>query len=73
MKSSDIRYMQEATAADLAEFIHEDFGMNVAESLNALYNSTTYLKLMDPSTGLYFQSSRYVYSFLKNELTTGHF
>ena len=31
----------------------------------------TYAKSCDPATGLYFQSSQYVYSFLKAELATG--
>lgn len=68
---SDFKYMKEALAADMAEFLSKDFGMSVTESLDALYGSETYAKLSDPATGLYFQSSRYVYSFLKSELTTG--
>ncbi len=63
--------MIEAMAADLAELLTRDFGMSISESLDTLYNSDTYAKLIDPATGLYFQSTQYVYSFLKNELTTG--
>ncbi|MDE5705878.1 MAG: hypothetical protein K2I50_07335 [Muribaculum sp.] len=63
--------MTEAMAADLAELLSRDFGMSISESLDTLYNSDTYAKLIDPATGLYFQSTQYVYSFLKNELTTG--
>lgn len=50
---------------------NKDFGMRVTESLDALYGSETYARLSDPATGLYFQSTKYVYSFLKAELTTG--
>ena len=71
MSGSDFKYMKEALAADLAELLSKDFGMSVTESLDALYSSETYAKLSDPATGFYFQSARYVYSFLKNELTTG--
>ena len=71
MSDSDFKYMKEAMAADLAELLASDFGMSVTESLDALYGSETYAKLSDPATGLYFQSTRYVYSFLKTELTTG--
>ncbi|WP_297646690.1 hypothetical protein [uncultured Treponema sp.] len=36
-----------------------------------VYNSETYEKLINPRTGLYFQSPLYVYDFLKNEVLTG--
>jgi len=36
-----------------------------------LYTSDTYAKLKNPHTGLYFQSSGYVYDFLLKEITTG--
>ena len=71
MRISDFKYLKEAIAADLAELLSKDFGMNISESLDTLYNSETYSKLNNPATGLYFQSSQYVYSFLKNELATG--
>ena len=71
MSESDFKYMKESMAADLAELLSKDFGMSVTESLDALYSSETYAKLSDPATGLYFQSSQYVYSFLKTELATG--
>ena len=71
MRDTDIKYMTEALVADLAEFLSRDFDMSVTESLNTLYNSEVYSKLIDRSTGLYFQSSKYIYSFLKQELATG--
>ncbi|WP_289225444.1 hypothetical protein [Bacteroides acidifaciens] len=71
MTDSDFNYMKEAIATDLAELLAKDFGMDIADSLDTLYNSETYAKLSDPNTGLYFQSVQYVYSFLKNELNTG--
>ncbi|ROT11264.1 hypothetical protein [Muribaculum intestinale] len=71
MTDGDIKYMIEALIADLAELLSIDFGMTVSESLDTLYNSETYSRLINPAAGLYFQSAQYVYSFLKNELTTG--
>lgn len=73
MTDVDIKYMKEAMAADLAELLSKDFGMNVSEALDSIYNSETYEKLSCPDTGLYFQSTLYVYSFLKNELMFGKF
>lgn len=71
MTESDVRFMTEAIAADIAELLSVDYGMSIQEALDTLYNSDTYSKLKDRNTGLYFQSSGYVYSFLKNELATG--
>lgn len=46
-------------------------GLALPKLLIFLYNSATYEKLINPTTGLYFQSSKYVYSFLKKEMETG--
>ena len=62
----DFNYMKEALATDLAELIAKDFDMTVTEAIDTLFGSETYTKLCDPKTGLYFQSTQYVYSFLKN-------
>ena len=70
MTGVDFNYMKEALATDLAELIAKDFDMTVTEALDTLYGSETYAKLCNPNTGLYFQSTQYVYSFLKNELLT---
>lgn len=71
MTEADIKYMTEAIIADLAELLSADMGSDIAETLDIIYNSDTYSRLMNPGSGLYFQSSLYVYSFLKNEMTTG--
>lgn len=70
MTDIDFNYMKEALATDLAELLAKDFDMTITEALDALYSSETYTKLCNPNTGLYFQSTLYVYSFLKNELLT---
>ena len=70
MTDTDFNYMKEALATDLAELLAKDFDMSITEALDALYSSETYTKLCNPNTGLYFQSTLYVYSFLKNELLT---
>lgn len=69
MKEKD--YMIEGLVKDLAVFLIQDFRMSMEEALRTLYNSDTFAKMEDESTGLYYQSSRYVYDFLKNELRKG--
>ncbi|WP_273066255.1 hypothetical protein [Treponema berlinense] len=56
---------------DLADKLVGDFSMTVPQALRVVYNSETYEKLINPKTGLYFQSPLYVYDFLKNEVFTG--
>ena len=68
---TDFEYQIECTTRDLADKLVEDFSMTVPEALRVVYNSETYEKLINPKTGLYFQSPLYVYDFLKNEVLTG--
>jgi len=68
---SDIEYMNECMARDLAVMLVEDYHISIPEALDIFYNSETYEKLQDARTGLYFQSPVYVYDFLQNELKNG--
>ncbi len=43
----------------------------MTEALNMVINSETYQRLIDDKASLYYQSPRYVYDFLLNELLTG--
>jgi hypothetical protein len=46
----------------------EERGITMQEAFDKVYNSRLFEKLNDPKTGLYFQSSGYVYSYLNDEL-----
>lgn len=48
---------------------NKDMGIN--EALAIVFNSDTYQKVMDDKAGLYYQSPRYVFSFLDNEIRNG--
>ena len=71
MSESEFKYMTESISTDLIVMLMEDFGMDMKSAFDSLYNSETFAKLSDVSTGLYFQSSGYVYSYLRREITTG--
>lgn len=71
LTNQQIRMMQEETTAQLVELLVRDRHLSVEEGLDVVYNSETYEKLMDTSTGLYSQSAGYVYSFLSNEQEYG--
>lgn len=68
---TDFEYQIECTTRDLADRLIGDFSMTVSQALRVVYNSETYEKLINPKTGLYFQSPIYVYGFLKNEILVG--
>lgn len=66
-----IDYMNECTVRDLVLMLMEERGLSFHEALDTVYNSETYAKLIDPATGLYFQSPAYIYSYLDKEIATG--
>lgn len=68
---SNAEYLIECMSKDLVLLLMEDFEIDMKTALRTLYTSDTYTKLQDTKTGLYFQSPRYVYDFLKNEMKTG--
>ena len=68
---SDSDYLIENIAKDIVLLLMEDFNMDMKTALHTLYTSDTYTKLQDTKTGLDFQSTRYVYDFLKNEIKSG--
>ncbi len=71
LKVRDIQYLIEGLTVDLAEFLMADYNLELKEALNVIYESDTYAKISDPATGLYYQGSKYVYTYLQNELKTG--
>ena len=68
---SDSDYLIENIAKDIVLVLMEDFNMDMKTALHTLYTSDTYTRLQDTKAGLYFQSTRYVYDFLKNEIKSG--
>ena len=63
--------MQEALSVELVEMLMEEWHCGMEEALDMFYNSDTFDRLSNPSTGLYYQSAGYVYDYLRNELRTG--
>lgn len=64
--------MKNDMVRDLAGLLVQEYPeLNLDKALSVVFNSDTYQKILDENTHLYFQSPRYVYSYLKNELVTG--
>ena len=57
---------------NLALLLQEDNpSLSMEQALSLVINSDTYQRILNDDTQLYYQSPRYVYSFLDNELRTG--
>lgn len=65
--------MQEDMYAELVQILMDVYGYSQDKALETLYNSDTFARLQDIDTGLYYQSTGYVYSFLKSELHFGDY
>ena len=51
----------------MTEYLIEDYGLPIADALHFIYNSETYMKLIQTENGLYEQSPAYVYELLDKE------
>ena len=63
--------MIEELVKDLVLKLMEDRKITMPEALGLVYNSDTYEKILDLETGLFSQSTAYVYEILSRELTEG--
>ena len=63
--------MIEEISKDSVLLLMEERGMSLEEAMRTLYTSDTYDRLSNLRTGLYTQSTAYVYEYLEKELTTG--
>lgn len=64
-------FMIEETTKDLIMLLMEERNVSLEDAVNLVYTSETFSKLCNLSTGLYFQSTPYVYEYLNRELITG--
>lgn len=71
MNDKKIEYLIEGISKDIIAYLMEDNGMKMTDAISLFHNSETFAKLSDPNTGLYIESSAYVYEILKTELRMG--
>ncbi len=67
-----INALIEGVTQDLIAYLVDDRKVDIEEAMNMVYNSITYEKLTNSGTGLYRESSAYVYELLKDELKEGN-
>ena len=61
---SDFEFMKDCLSSAIITILVEEKGMSLSSAFDLFYNSDTYIKLSNPATGLFFQSPRYVLSYL---------
>ena len=66
---AEFRYLKESLTKDLIAMLMEKQGMDMESAFKKYYTSQTYQNIINPETGLYFQSPGYVYSYLEEELS----
>ena len=57
---------------DIVDMLATDQNIEYDEAMNKFYNSKVFEKLQDKETGLYLESSEYVYDLFKDEMNFGH-
>ena len=65
---AEFQNMKEEIVKDMIARLMDERGLTMQNAFDAVYTSRLFEKLNDPNTGLYFQSSGYVYSYLIDEL-----
>lgn len=65
------KILMEGIIQDLISYICDDKKISIHESMSIVYNSIVYAKLCDEDTGLYRESSSYMYELLKDEIEDG--
>lgn len=60
----EFKRLKEQVTASMIQILTEEHGYSLEEAIDRIYTSPIYEKLSDPNTGLFFQSPRYVLSYL---------
>lgn len=66
-----MQYLVEGITKDIIYFLMQEQGCDLTTALSTFHSSETFAKLSDEATGLYIESSAYVYEILMTELKYG--
>lgn len=61
---AEFKYLKELVTARMIQILIEEQGYSMEDAIDKVYTSLIYEKLSDMRTGLFFQSPRYVMSYL---------
>jgi len=71
ISEEEFKYLIEGITSDLITLLVERNEYDIKSAVDAVYQSETYAALNRPQTGLYYQSSGYIYEYLIHELQFG--
>lgn len=71
MNDAQVQFMIEELVKEIALRLMDERDLTMKQALDTVYNSETYSKVLDVRTGLFSQSTAYVYSILETEILTG--
>ena len=60
----EFKHLKEQVTARMIQILTEEQGYTLEDAIDRVYTSPIYEKLSNPDTGLFFQSPRYVLSYL---------
>lgn len=66
-------YLVQSIVSQMTIYLMNGYDWDMQTALRTIYHSELFQKLDDPEIELYTQSPKYVYLFLKKELTTGKY
>ena len=66
-----VKALIEGVTQDVIAYLVEEDNIPIEKAMDTLYNSKIFAKLSDSETGLYRESSAYVASLLRDELSNG--
>ena len=67
----NVKFLTELATQEVVGYIVTNEGIEYDEAIDRFYTSDTFQKLADEETGLYRESSAYLYELYKNERTAG--
>ena len=62
--AQEFKRLKEQVTARMIQILTEEQGYTLEEAIDRVYTAPIYEKMSDAATGLYFQSPRYVLSYL---------
>lgn len=68
VSEQEFKFMVEGITSDLIQLLMDRNKYSLPKAVETVYGSNIYSALLRPTSGLYAQSSGYVFSLLENEL-----